>query len=195
MHSGWWRSTFLRVFNFVQVKRLGTNFWGEPNMQKVWIIWSPLLPKFIVFLYISKYSAWLKSTFPRLLKFPQIKEGGPNFFGEPILLKVWIIWYPLLCFIFKSFVDQNSSSLSRSQFILHDWEVFFPEPFNFYKLKRGDLISGVNQFCTKSALFGFPFCIYILSVLYIQMHCLSLDFNAFSMIQEYFSQSLEISTN
>ena len=138
---------------------------------------------------------WFRSTFLRILKFLQIKEGGSNLWGEPILHKVWIIWSPLLYFNFKSFMDPNSSSFIRFQCILHDSGVLFSESWNFYKLKRGDLISGGNQFCRKSELFGPPFCIWILKVLWTQIFCHSLDFNEFRMIQEYFSQNLEISTN
>ena len=141
------------------------------------------------------YSAWLSSTFLKVLTYLQIKEGGPHFWGEPILQKVWIIWSPLLYFNFKSFLDPNSSSFIRFQCILHDSGVLFSESWNFYKLKRGDLISWGNQFCRKSELFGPPFCIWIIKVLSTQIRCHSLDFNAFCMIQEYFSQSLEISTN
>ena len=141
------------------------------------------------------HSAWFRSTFFRVLKFLQIKEGGPSFWWEPILQKVWIIWSPLLYLDFKSFVDPNSSSFIRFQCILHDSGVLFSESWNFYKLKRGDLISGGNQFCRMSELFGPPFCISILKVLWTQILRHSLDFNAFCMIQEYFSQSLEISTN
>ena len=101
-------------------------------------------------------SAWFRTTFFRVLKFLQIKEGGPNFLGEPILQKVWIIWSPLLYFNFKSFMDPNSSSFIRFQCILHDSGVLFSESWNFYKLKKGDLISGGNQFCRKSELFGPP---------------------------------------
>ena len=140
-------------------------------------------------------SAWFRSTFFRVLKFLQIKEGGPSFWWEPILQKVWIIWSPLLYLDFKSFVDPNSSSFIRFQCILHDSGVLFSESWNFYKLKRGDLISRGNQFYRKSELFGSPFCISILKVLWTQILCHSLDFNAFCMIQQYFSHSLEISTN
>ena len=109
--------------------------------------------------------------------------------------KVWIIWSPLLYSNFKSFMDKNSSSFIRTQCILHDWGVLFSESWNFYKLKRGDLISGGNQFCRKSELFGRPFFISILKVLCTQIHHHSLDLNLFCMIEEYFSQSLEISTS
>ena len=62
--------------------------------------------------------------------------GGPNFWGEPILQRVWIIWSPLLYFNFKTFMEPNSSSLIRFQCILHDSGVVFSESWNFYKLKR-----------------------------------------------------------
>ena len=135
------------------------------------------------------------TTFLRVLKFLQIKEGGPNFWVEPILQKVWIIWSPLLYFNFKSFLDPNSSSFIRFQCILHDSGVLFSESWNFYKLKKGLPISAGNQFCRKSEFFDPPFCIWIVKVLYTQIHRHSLNFNAFCIIQEYFSQSIEISTN
>ena len=141
------------------------------------------------------YSSWFRSTFLRVFKFLQIKEGGPNFWGEPIFQKVWIICFSILYLNFKSFGDPNSLSFIRSQCILHDWGVLFSEPWNFYKLKTVDLISGGNQFCRRSKLFGPPFCISILKVLWAQILCHALDFSAFIMIQEYFSQSLQISTN
>ena len=157
---------------------------------------------------------------------------------------------PLLYFNFKSFLDPNSSSFIKLQCVLHDLGVLFSESWNFYKLKKRDLISGWNQFCRTSELFGSPlsfnfksfkyqisssfirfqsllhdsgvlfsgfwnfhklkrgnqfcrmselfgppFCISILKVFYTQILHHSLDFNAFCMIHEYFSQSLEISTN
>ena len=141
------------------------------------------------------HSAWFRSTFLRVLKFLQIKEGGPNFWGEPILQKIWIIWSPFLYFNFKSFMDPNLSSFIRFQCIPHGSVLPLSESWNFYKLKMGDLISWGNQFCRKSELFGPPFCISILKVLCSQIHRHSLDFNALVMIQEYFSQSLELSTN
>ena len=141
------------------------------------------------------HSAWLRSTFLRVLKFQQIKEAGPNFWREPILQKVRIIWSLLLYFNFKSFTDPTSSSFIRFQCILHNSGVLFSESWDFYKLKRGDLISGGNQFCWKSELFGTPFCIWFSEVMSTQIHRHSLDFNAFCMTEEYFSLSLEISTN
>ena len=53
---------------------------------------------------------------------------------------------PLVYFKFKSFADLEVLSFVRFQYILHDSGVLFSESSNFYKLKRGDLISGGNQF-------------------------------------------------
>ena len=141
------------------------------------------------------YCAWFRSTFLRALIFLQIKDGGANLWWEPILQNVWIIWSPLLYFNSKSFMEPNSLSLIRFLCIGHDTGVLLKEPWNFYKLKRGDLISCGNQFCRMSKLFGSHFCFSILKVLWTQIHSHFLDFNALVMIQEYFSQSLEISTN
>ena len=141
------------------------------------------------------HSAWFSSTFLRVLKFLQIKEQGPNFWGESILQKVWITWSPLLYLNFKSFGGPNSLSFTRFQCIQHDSGVLFSESWNFYKLKKGELLSGENQFCRKSELFGPPFFISILKVWRIQILRQLLDFNAFCMIQQYFFQSPEISSN
>ena len=102
---------------------------------------------------------------------------------------------PPSVFNFKFFMDANSSSFIRSQCILHHWVVLFSQSWNFYKLKKGDVISGGNEFCRKSELFGPPFCISILKFLWTQIHRHSSDLNVFSIIEEYFSQSLEISTS
>ena len=141
------------------------------------------------------HSAWFSSTFFRVLKFLQIKQGGLNFWAQPIFQKVRIIWSPLLYFNFKSFMDANFLSFIRFQCIFYNSGVLFSEFWNFYILKRGDLISAGNQFCRKSELFGLPFCIWILKDLWTRIHRHSLALNAFCMIEEYFSQSLEISTN
>ena len=138
---------------------------------------------------------WFRSTFLRVFKFVQIKEGGSNFWREPILQNVWIIWCPLLYFSFKSFLDPNSSSFIRFQSILHQSGRLFQESWSFYKLKMGDLISWRNQFCRMSELFGPPFCISIFKVLSIKIFRHSLDFSPFCINPEDFSQSPEISTN
>ena len=141
------------------------------------------------------HSGWWRSTFLTVLKFLRVKEGRHNFWVNPILQKVWIIWSFLLYLKFKSFMEKISSSLIRSQCILDDGGVLFSESSNFYKLKKGYLISGGNQFWRKSALSSPPFCISILKVLWTQSHRDSLCLNAFSMNEEYFPLSLEISTS
>ena len=141
------------------------------------------------------HSAWFRSTFLRALKFLHIKEGGPNFWGEPTLQNLWIICSPLLYFNFKSFMEPNSSSLIRFQCIVHDSGVLLSESWNFYKWKWGDLNYEGNQFRRMSELFRPPFFISILKVVWTQIHRHSLDFKALVLIEEYFSMNLGISTN
>ena len=88
----------------------------------------------------------MQEYFLKVLKFLQIKQGEPNFLGEPILQNVWIIWSPLLYLSLKSPIDQNSSAFIRFQFILHESGRLFSESWSFYKLRRGDLISGGTNF-------------------------------------------------
>ena len=182
----------------LQVKHGGPCFWGKPILQKVWIIRSPLLYfNFKSFKYRTSSSF---ITFQCLLHDSRvIFSESWNLYklkrGEPILQYVSIIWSRHLRLNFKGFMDSNYSSFIRFQGILCDSGVLFSEFSNFRKLKRGDLISWGNQFCRKSELFGSPFCISILKVLWTQILCHSLDFNAFCMIPYYFSHSLKISTN
>ena len=137
----------------------------------------------------------VRTTSLRVFKFVQIKQRGFNFWGEAIFQNIWIIWSRFLYLNLKSPMDPNSSSFIRFQSILHESGRLFSESWNFYKLKRGDLISGGNQFCRMSELFGPPSCISILKVFQTQILHHSLHFNVFCMIQEYFSKSPEISTN
>ena len=116
MHSAWFRSTFLRVLKFLQIKEGGPNFWVEPILQKVWIIWSPILyfnfksfmePNSLSFIRFQCILHGSRVLFLECWDFYKLKWGGPNFWGEAILQKVWIIWSPLLYFNFKSFLDPN----------------------------------------------------------------------------------------
>ena len=136
------------------------------------------------------HSAWLRGTFLGVLKCQQIKNGGPNFWVEPILQKVWIICSLLVYFNFKSFMNWNSSSFIRLEWILHDSGVLFWQSWNVHKLKGGELVCRGNQFCWMSQLFGSSFCISILKVSWTQFLPHSFDFNVFCMIEEYFSKSL-----
>ena len=129
------------------------------------------------------------------MKCLQIKERGPNFCWEPILQKLRIIWSPLLFFNFKRFLDPNSLSFIRFQSVLNESGTLFSGSWNFYKLKSGDLISGGNQFCKMSELFGPSSCFSISKVFQTQILHHSLHFKVFCMIHECFSKSPEISTN
>ena len=73
--------------------------------------------------------------------------------------KVWIIWSPLLYFNFKSLMDKISASFIRFHCIPHGSGVIFSESWNFYKLKRVDLISGGNRFWRK--WISPPFLLYV----------------------------------
>ena len=173
MYSSSLRSTFLRVLKFLQVKEGRRNFWGEPILQKLWIIWSPHLYfnfksfvdrnslSFIRFQGILHDSGAL---FSESQNFYNLKRGDLISRGNQFCTKSELFGSPLLYLNFKSFVDPNSSSFIRSECILHDGGVLFWESWNFYKLKRGDLSSGGNQFCRMSELFGPLFCISILKV-------------------------------
>ena len=203
MHSAWFRSTFFRVLKFLQMKEEGPNFWWQPILQKVWIIWSPLLhfnfksfkyrisSSFISFESILHDSGVLSSESSNFYKLKKgnVISGGTNFAECLNYLVV------LLYFNFKSFIDPNSSSFIKFQCFLHDSGALFSESSNFYKLKKGDLVSGENQICTECQLFGLPFSISILKVLWSHICRHSFDFNALCMIQDYFSQSFQISTN
>ena len=165
--------TFLRVLKFLQIKEGGPNFWGEPILQNVWIIWSPLLyfnfqsffdPNCSPLISFQCIFLWFRSTSHRVFKILQIKEGGFNFWGEPIFQNLWIICSPLLYLSLKSQMDQNSSSFIRFQFILHEGGRLFSDSRRFYRLKGRDLISGRDQFFRMSELFGPHFCFSILKV-------------------------------
>ena len=168
MHSARCRSIFQKVLKFLQIKEGGlisgwnqfcrkSELFGPPFCISILkVLWTQILCHSID----CKHSTWFSSTFLRVFKFLQIKEGESNFWVEPILQKVWVIWSSLLYFNFKSFLDPNSLLLIRFQCIVHDSGVLLSESWNFYKLKRGNLVSGLNQFCRKSELF----CVSILNV-------------------------------
>ena len=173
-------------------------------MLKVWFISSPLLHfsfksfldpssrPFIRFKCILYDSRVLLSGFPNLCK---LKREWFNFWGEPIFQNVRILWSPFLHFNFKSFLDPNSLEFIRFQCILYDSGVLLPGFSNFYKLKWGNLISGGYQFWRNSELFCPPFCISILKVLWSQILRHLLDFNAFCIVQENFSQGFQLCIN
>ena len=116
-------------------------------------------------------SSCLRSTFLRVLNILQIKNEGTNFWGQPILEKVWIIWFRFLYLTFKSFKNLNSSSFIRFQYILYDSVGILSDFSNFFKLKREDLIFWGNQFCRKSELFGPPFSVSMTKVSCTEVLC------------------------
>ena len=205
MHSAWLRSSILRLLKFLQIKEGRPNFWrGGLILQKVWIIWSPLLysnlkrfkdPKPLSFIRFQCILLDSRVSFSEYSNEKELKRGDLISWGEPILQKIWIIWSPLLYLNVKIFKDPNSMPFIRFQCILYDSEELLLDFWNFHKLKRGRLISGGNQFWRKSELFGLPYCISILKVLTAQILRHSLDFHAFCFIQEYLSQKFEISTH
>ena len=178
MHSTWFRSTILRLFEFLQIKEVGSNCWGEPILQKVWIIWSPLLSfnfvsfmdanslPFIRFQWIL-HDSWL--LFSEFWNFHKLKRGDLISGGNQFCRKSELFGPSLLYFNFESFTDPNSWSFIRFQCSLHDSVVLFSKSWSIYKLKTGDLISEGNQFCRKSELFGPLFGISILKVLWTQI--------------------------
>ena len=139
------------------------------------------------------HSEWIRSAFLRVLIFLQIKDRGPYFCGKPILQNVWIIWSLLLYFNLKSSMGPNSLSFITFECILHDSRVLFSESWYLYMLKTEDLISGANQFCRRSELFGPSSCISILKVLWTQILHHSSGFSNFIINQGNFSQSPWIS--
>ena len=191
MHSAWFRSVFLRILNIYKLNRADLLSGGNQFCRKSELFGPPFSVSILKVLrtqilrHLLNFNAFcmIQECFSQNIEYLQIKQGGPSFWGEPILQKVWIIWSLLLYLNFKGFVDPKSSSFIRFQCILHDSEVLFSESWNFYKLKRGDPISGGNQFCRKSELFGPPFCISILKVFWTQIFRHSLEFNPFCMIQ------------
>ena len=151
---------------------MGSSFCREPILQNVWIILSPLLSfnfksfwdpsssPFISFQFILYDSGGLLLGFSNLYN---LKRGEFSFWGEPICQNVWIIWSPPLLYLsLKSPIDPNSELLIRFQLILYESGSLFSESWSFYKLKREDLISEVNQFCRMSEIFAPPLRISIL---------------------------------
>ena len=128
MHSIWFRSTSPRVLKFPQLKQ------REPILKNDWIICSPFC---IWILKVSQTevlrqsldfnaSCRFRSTFLRLLKFPQIKEGGANYCENQFCRTDELLTYsPFLPFNFKSAKEPISSSFIRFQWILYDSEVLF----------------------------------------------------------------------
>ena len=170
----------------------GPDFWGKRILQKVSIIWSPVLYfnfrkfKDPIFFSLIRFQCILYDSvvhFWGSWNFYKLKSGDLVSWGNWFCRKSQLFGPPLLYLNFKSFMDPNSSSFMISQCILHDGGILFSESWRFYKLKSWGLISVGNQFGRKSELFGRTFCISILKVLWTHILHHSLDLNAFCMIE------------
>ena len=137
------------------------------------------------------HSASFRSTFLRVLKFLQNKEGKLSFWVEPIPQNGWIIWSPLLYFNFKSFKDPNSSSFIRFQCILYDSGEFFSHFWDFYKLKIKDLVSGGKPILQNGWIIWSPVLYFILKVSSTQILCHSLDINVSVWFRSTFLRSFK----
>ena len=141
------------------------------------------------------HSPWLRSNFPRNKDFLQIKEGRPMFLEKPILQKVWFIQSPLLYFTYKRFMDPNFSSFIIFQWVLNDSGVLFSESWNFYMVKEWGRSFWVEPILQQVWIIWSPLLYFNFKSFMETISSHLLDFNAFCIIQEYFSRSLEISTN
>ena len=119
MHSAWFRSIFVRVLKFLQIKEGEHNFCGEPVLQKVWIIWSPLL-----YLNFKNFTDRNSSSFIRYQWI--FHDSGVPFSDfldldklkrEELISRVNQLWRksellvsPFFYFNFKRFMDPNSAS-------------------------------------------------------------------------------------
>ena len=192
------------VPKFVQIKVGGFSFWGEPICQNVWIIWcplqylslkSPMDPNFESFIRFQLILHESGRLFSESWSFYKLKRGD-LISGVNQFCRMSEIFGPPFCIsILKPFLDQNSSPIIRFQCILYDSGILPSKFSNFYKLKRGVLLSGANQYRRMSELFGLPICIFVLKVLWTKILPHSLDFSSFCMNKEGFSHSPEVSPN
>ena len=111
-------------------------------------------------------SVWFRSTFLRRFKFPKIIEGDQIYWGgtNPAERLNCLVAPPHLYFNFRSFKGPNYSSFIRFHCILHHSRLIFAEPWNIYKLKRGNLISWGEPVLQNDWIIWTPFCISILKV-------------------------------
>ena len=74
MHSAWFSSTFFEVLEFIEIKEGGSNFCGEANLQKVWIIWSPLL--------LFNFKSFMNPNSSPFIRFQCILHDSAKVFSE-----------------------------------------------------------------------------------------------------------------
>ena len=141
------------------------------------------------------HCTWFSSTILKFWKCPQIKEGGLNFLGgnNSGVQNGWIIWSPLLYFIFTSLKEP-------SYFFIHSISMhctWFSRNFHrfskFPQIKEGgtDFLGG-NQFYRTAELFGPLFCISSSKLWRTQNLYLSSDFNLSCVVEQCFSRFFKI---
>ena len=203
MHSAWLRSAFRRVLKFLQIKESGPNFLPEPILQKVWITWSPLLDfnfkslmytislPFIRFQCILHDEGVLFAESWNFYKFKSVDliSGWNQFsrkselFGPPFCILILKVFSSQ---IHRHWLDFNAFCMIKDYFL---------RVLKFLEIKVGGPNFWGNRFCRMTELFGPVYSISILKVWWTQSLRHWLGFNAFCMIKECFSQSLEISAN
>ena len=119
MHSAWFSSTFLRLLGFLNIKELGSIFWGEPILQKLWIIWSPLLyfnfksSKYPISSSFIRFQCTLLDSgvpFSDFWNLDKLKREELISRENQLCRKCELLGSPLFYFNFKRFMDPNSTS-------------------------------------------------------------------------------------
>ena len=67
-----------------------------------------------------------------------------------------MLWSPLLYFNLRNFKDPNSSLFIRFQWVLNDSPILLSVFWNFFKLKRGDLISWAEPILQNCSIIWSP---------------------------------------
>ena len=185
-------------WNFLILKRADQISWRAPILQNSWIIWSLLLYFNIRNLKDRNSSSFMRCEcilhdsgviFSAFWSFLKLKRGDLSSWGGNQICRTAELFGPLLYLNFRNMKDPNSLSFIRYQCIIHDSAIFFYIFWNVHKLNRG------NQFFRTTELFSPSFFISVLEIWRTQTLCHSSDINAFYMIQQYFSQLSEISSN
>ena len=206
MGSIWFTSTFFNFFKLPQVKEGRPNFLvGTNSAERLnYLVPPPILYfysrnlkhpnswSFIRYQWVLHDSPVLFTIFSNCFK---LKRGDLISWWEPILQKGWIIWSYLLYSNFRNLKHSNSLSFIRFQWVLHDSPVLVSIFWNFFKLKRGDLISCVEPILQNARIIWIHFCISIPEIWNIQILCHSLHFNGFQLIHQCICQIFEISSN
>ena len=133
--------------------------------------------------------------FSHIFKISSNSRGGPNFLERTNSAEQLNIWSPFCISILR---------IWRTQILGHslDFQEFYmiQQPFSrIFKISSnlggGTYFLWGNQFCRTVELFGPPFCISLLRILWNQILRHSLYFNQFYIIQQFPSHIFKISSN